>query len=435
MSDAAIQVEKADKKYVIGHQIERKSDATFRDLLVRKSVGFFQRTKNALARRSIIPGHTFEEIWALRDVTFDVQPGEIVGIIGGNGAGKSTLLKILSGITEPSAGRVTTRGRVASLLEVGTGFHPELTGRENIFLNGAILGMTRADIRKRFDEIVAFSEVEKFIDTPVKRFSSGMYVRLAFSVAAHLEPDILIIDEVLAVGDAQFQKKSLGKIGAVSSQEGRTVLFVSHQMGMVTSLCQRALLLEQGRLVFEGAPADAVATYHNEGGDQPYAVDFTKSSRKSATNLRRCFPVQSRTLKGVQPARSILTAVSKSSSHMHSIAPQNVLHSLLFMSTIHKASAYLYRPVHFRWMLVKVFTESTCIIPKNFLNDDVYSIDLILTYLHAGVHECFHERNVLSVVMVDPIEDTLNEKVRNGYRGSFAGAVRPELSWQTRRVS
>lgn len=435
MSDAAIKVEKAGKKYVIGHQIERKSDATFRDLLVRKSVGFFQRTKNALARRSIIPGHTFEEIWALRDVTFDVQPGEIVGIIGRNGAGKSTLLKLLSGITEPSAGRVTTRGRVASLLEVGTGFHPELTGRENIFLNGAILGMTRADIRKRFDEIVAFSEVEKFLDTPVKRFSSGMYVRLAFSVAAHLEPDILIIDEVLAVGDAQFQKKSLGKIGAVTSQEGRTVLFVSHQMGMITSLCQRALLLEHGRLAFEGAPADAVATYYNEGGNQPYAVDFTKSSRRIGDEFATLLSGTIEDLEGRATGEIDINRSFKIkfSFALHRSTPRppfpfihvhNSQGQCVFVST----GAF---PMEAREGVYK----STCIIPKNFLNDDVYSIDLILTYMHAGVHECFHERNVLSVVMVDPIEDTLNEKVRNGYRGSFAGVIRPELSWQTRQVS
>ena len=206
--------------------------------------------------------------------------GEVVGIIGRNGAGKSTLLKILSRITEPSAGKVAIRGRVASLLEVGTGFHPELTGRENIFLNGSILGMTNADIRQRFDEIVAFAEMEKFLDTPVKRYSSGMYVRLAFAVAAHLEPDIFIVDEVLAVGDAQFQKKCLGKMEEVASQEGRTVLFVSHQMGMITSLCQRAILLEGGQIVFDGNAAEAVAKYYTRDGGTPFAVDYTKFPKR-----------------------------------------------------------------------------------------------------------------------------------------------------------
>lgn len=198
--------------------------------------------------------------WALREVSFCVQEGEAVGIIGRNGAGKSTLLKILSQITPPTEGRIVMRGRVASLLEVGTGFHPELTGRENIFLNGAILGMGRREIKRKFDEIVAFAETEKFLDTPVKRYSSGMYVRLAFAVAAHLEPEILVVDEVLAVGDAQFQKKCLGKMGEVAGS-GRTVLFVSHNMAAIQALCKKAFLLEQGRLLQSGSVADVLSTY------------------------------------------------------------------------------------------------------------------------------------------------------------------------------
>lgn len=204
------------------------------------------------------------DFWALRDVSFSVQPGEVVGVIGRNGAGKSTLLKILSRITEPTSGRAVMRGRVASLLEVGTGFHPDLTGRENIFLNGAILGMTTAEVRRKFDEIVAFSEVEKFIDTPVKRYSSGMYVRLAFAVAAHLEPEILIIDEVLAVGDAQFQRKCLGKMREVSTQGGRTVLFVSHNMDAISALCTQAVVLAGGRVAHTGNVVEALRLY----GDQ-----------------------------------------------------------------------------------------------------------------------------------------------------------------------
>jgi lipopolysaccharide transport system ATP-binding protein len=218
--------------------------------MARKAIDVFRG-------RQVVQGDSVEEYWALKDVSFEVNEGEVLGIIGKNGAGKSTLLKILSRITEPTAGRVTLRGRVASLLEVGTGFHPELTGRENIFLNGAILGMGRAEIRKKFDEIVAFAEVEKFLDTPVKRYSSGMYVRLAFAVAAHLEPEILIVDEVLAVGDAEFQKKCLGKMNDVSRLGGRTVLFVSHNMTAIRSLCSNSLLLVDGVLAGKG-PADAI---------------------------------------------------------------------------------------------------------------------------------------------------------------------------------
>jgi len=247
-----IQAENISKKYLIGHQV-RESYSTLRDRIGNMCRSFGRNQK----------GHYGEEFWALKDISFEINQGESVGIIGRNGAGKSTLLKILSRITAPTSGRVTLKGRVASLLEVGTGFHPELTGRENIFLNGAILGMLKADIRKKFDEIVAFSEVEKFLDTPVKRYSSGMYVRLAFAVAAHLEPEILLVDEVLAVGDIQFQKKCLGRMDDVSRQ-GRTVLFVSHNMGAIRSLCARGILLDNGSIKCAGDTFKVVAEYENQ---------------------------------------------------------------------------------------------------------------------------------------------------------------------------
>jgi lipopolysaccharide transport system ATP-binding protein len=250
MNDTVIRAENLSKRYVIGHR--RGKDDGLRHAIeaaIRNPLQWLRARK-----RAILEEH--EEFWALKDVSFEVRQGEVVGIIGRNGAGKSTLLKILSRITEPTTGRIRIKGRVASLLEVGTGFHQELTGRENIFLNGAILGMSKDEITRKFDEIVAFSEVEKFLDTPVKRYSSGMYVRLAFAVAAHLEPDILIVDEVLAVGDAQFQKKCLGKMKDVAGN-GRTVLFVSHQIAAVTRLCQRALWFDCGR-VREFSNADTV---------------------------------------------------------------------------------------------------------------------------------------------------------------------------------
>src|SRR5690349_5260685 len=265
MSPAIITVENLSKCYVIEHSPGHKPYTALRDVIGHELRNF---TRKAL---SIARGHqTFsireaEEFWALKDVSFEVQQGEVLGIIGRNGAGKSTLLKILSRITEPTDGRVTLRGRVASLLEVGTGFHAELTGRENIYLNGAILGMTRAEIRRKFDEIVAFAGVEKFLDTPVKRYSSGMYVRLAFAVAAHLEPEILLVDEVLAVGDTDFQKKCLGKIDEVSRQEGRTVLLVSHNLATVAELANRALLLDAGSVAVDSSVAEAVSTYLSRG--------------------------------------------------------------------------------------------------------------------------------------------------------------------------
>jgi lipopolysaccharide transport system ATP-binding protein len=225
------------------------------------------------------------EFWALRDVSFEVGPGEVVGIIGRNGAGKSTLLKILSRITDPTSGRAVMRGRAASLLEVGTGFHPDLTGRENVFLNGAILGMTKEEIRRKFDEIVAFAEVEQFIDTPVKRYSSGMYVRLAFAVAAHLEPEILIVDEVLAVGDAQFQKKCLGKMSEVS-KAGRTILFVSHNMAAILALCQRAILLEKGRTVLDASVEEATSRYLSLQREACGSIEWNGPDQPASARVR-----------------------------------------------------------------------------------------------------------------------------------------------------
>lgn len=261
MSEIAIRVENLGKCYLLGHNTAPAERYTaLRDVIGRNARGLARKTRDMLAGRPIVQGEEVEEFWALRNVDFEVRQGERVGIIGRNGAGKSTLLKVLSRITEPSVGRVTIRGRVASLLEVGTGFHPELTGRENVFLNGAILGMGHREIQRKFDEIVDFAGVERFLDTPVKRYSSGMYVRLAFAVAAHLEPEILVVDEVLAVGDAQFQKKCISKMEDVSTS-GRTILFVSHNMAAIRTLCTRAVLLESGALAGTGPIDQVVAEY------------------------------------------------------------------------------------------------------------------------------------------------------------------------------
>ena len=309
MSDTIITLDGIGKKYQLGQQNSLSRYTALRDVL-------FQRTK-LVGRRMWSAGkrplstsngqERDESFWALRDVSFDVKVGEVLGIIGCNGAGKSTLLKILTRITEPTVGKATIKGRVASLLEVGTGFHPELTGRENIFLNGAILGMTRAEIRTKFDEIVAFAEVEKFIDTPVKRYSSGMYVRLAFAVAAHLEPEILIVDEVLAVGDAQFQKKCLRKMGKVAG-DGRTVLFVSHNMTLIQALCHKGVLLNAGRVQFIGSSADAARVYlesddrssrlerqpRNDGLPTVTQLEIESIEAREDTRIRLRFEVTSR---------------------------------------------------------------------------------------------------------------------------------------------
>jgi lipopolysaccharide transport system ATP-binding protein len=298
MSEAAVVVEDLSKRYLIGHRFS-SSGVNHRTML-RETIGreirnFTRKATDLIHGRQVVQGDEIEEFWALRHVNFEAKQGEVLGIIGRNGAGKSTLLKILSRITEPTEGRVLLRGRISSLLEVGTGFHPELTGRENIFLNGAVLGMTQREIRKKFDEIVAFAEVERFLDTPVKRYSSGMYVRLAFAVAAHLEPEILVIDEVLAVGDVEFQKKCLGKMDEVSHSQGRTVLFVSHNMEAVLKLCNRAVFLESGTVRIVGDAKNVVAAYLHSQSSSPRLVDL--SSKRRALE----FPQKARLMK-VTPA-------------------------------------------------------------------------------------------------------------------------------------
>ncbi len=271
-SDIAISVEGLSKRYLVGHNDKADPNATLRDQIARNLRDLGRKTRDMARGRQIVQGDTVEEFWALRDVSFQIPRGARVGILGRNGAGKSTLLKLLSRITEPTSGRIQINGRVASLLEVGTGFHPELTGRENIFLNGAILGMSRREIDSKFDAIVAFAEIERFLDTPVKRYSSGMYVRLAFAVAAHLDPEILIIDEVLAVGDSDFQRKCLGKMDSIS-KDGRTILFVSHNLLAIQKLCNQAILLKSGRLHIQSTVDTVVDSYISIGSATDYISD------------------------------------------------------------------------------------------------------------------------------------------------------------------
>jgi lipopolysaccharide transport system ATP-binding protein len=283
MSDPAIRIENLGKKYIIDRQ-QQQQYATLRDTIVSGVRNLFK----PVVDRQLKPNNTShqEEFWALKDVSFEINQGDRVGIIGRNGAGKSTLLKILSRITEPTCGSIRIKGKVASLLEVGTGFHPELTGRENIFLNGAILGMNKIEIARKFDEIVDFAEVEKFLDTPVKRYSSGMYVRLAFAVAAHLEPEILIVDEVLAVGDIQFQKKCLGKMQDVSTNECRTVIFVSHNSDAIQRLCSQCMVLERGRLIEYDDTNIVMAHYLSSNFERALANEWISLDRTPRIGTR-----------------------------------------------------------------------------------------------------------------------------------------------------
>jgi lipopolysaccharide transport system ATP-binding protein len=278
---AVIRVENLGKRYTLRHERGRGGYRRLSEELLDAIKRPFKRANTAANN-----GGAREEFWALKDVSFEVKQGAVLGIIGRNGAGKSTLLRILSRITEPTEGRARIKGRVASLLEVGTGFHPELTGRENIFLNGAILGMSRSEIRRKFDEIVSFAEVEKFLDTPVKRYSSGMYVRLAFAVAAHLEPEILVVDEVLAVGDSEFQKRCLGKMRSVALGEGRTVLFVSHNMAAIEGLCSSALLVSSGRMLMHADVSSVIRSYLEHGVRRDDASLLDRKDREGTGWLR-----------------------------------------------------------------------------------------------------------------------------------------------------
>ena len=289
MAPNVIVVENLSKSYLLGHRSGSNGKyrhATFREVIGREVRDFAHKAVDLARGRQIVQGDEIEEFWALKNVSLGVKQGEVVGIIGRNGAGKSTLLKILSRITEPTSGRILLRGRVASLLEVGTGFHPELTGRENIFLNGAILGMKRREVRRKLDEIVAFAEVDKFLDTPVKRYSSGTYVRLAFAVAAHLEPEILILDEVLAVGDTRFQEKCIGRMKDIATG-GRTVLVVSHNLAAISHMADRAILLESGQITASGLVDDVVAAYLSESEKKTSYVRDERFKSSDAPHVRR----------------------------------------------------------------------------------------------------------------------------------------------------
>lgn len=388
MAEPIIFVENLGKRYTLRHQAQ--GYATLRDTLARKTRALFSGSRSAASAES-------EAFWALKDVSFEINRGDVVGIIGRNGAGKSTLLKILSRITEPTTGRIRLRGRVASLLEVGTGFHPELTGRENIFLNGAILGMTKAEIRSKFDEIVAFAEVEKFLDTPVKHYSSGMYVRLAFAVAAHLEPEILIVDEVLAVGDAQFQKKCLGKMRDVSSA-GRTVLFVSHNIPAVLSLCRKGMMLRKGQCVAFGDTANVVESYlgkasddrltaWNSGSDEQEQSDALLATWVTPLNADGGFDTGSALEVGIRYRLAESTEGLILGFRLVSSQESELVYSLF------DDSEPLPRPPHPRGVFEAVFT-----IPANFLAEGTYFLRFAM-----GIHNrrviAWNDRGELTVQM------------------------------------
>lgn len=412
---SVIRVENIGKRYRVG---ELEAGGMLRDKLASAL-----RNPAALLRRT-----PRDEFWALRDISFEVKQGEVVGLIGRNGAGKSTLLKVLSRITGPTVGEAVIRGRCGSLLEVGTGFHPELTGRENVFLNGAILGMGKREILRKFDEIVAFAEIERFIDTPVKRYSSGMYVRLAFAVAAHLETEILFVDEVLAVGDAQFQKKCLGKMGDVA-RHGRTIIFVSHNMAAVTRLCPRCMFLDRGQLVQNGPTYEVMGSYlrsqsatsalrewapQDAPGDEIVCLRAVRA-RSADGQVAETFDI--RCPIAVDVVFDVLQSGHVLAPNVHIVNQEGVT---VFV-TIDKDEVWHRRP-----RPAGRYT-STAWIPGNFLAEGSFVVDAaVTTFIPFNVH--FHESQAIAFQVVDSID---GDSVRGDYAGNLPGVVRPILEWQT----
>ena len=428
MSDTVISVENLGKKYLIGHQRE-EGYTTLRDTLSNNAKGLlkpFQRDK------SPVVDPTIEEFWALKDVSFEIKQGEKVGIIGRNGAGKSTLLKILSRIVEPTEGSIRIKGRIASLLEVGTGFHPELTGRENISLNGAILGMSKTEVARKFDEIVAFAEVEKFLDTPVKRYSSGMYVRLAFAVAAHLEPEILIVDEVLAVGDANFQRKCLGKMQDVA-EEGRTILFVSHNMESLMRLCDVGILLKNGTVEFAGALDKAASFYLQSDFGTTSRRRWDDPFRAPASNIVRLVEVyvhqeddeisDTFNITGRIGVTMIYDVLSDGEVFTHSM---NVFNE----SGVHILSSHDLNSQFQDKIRSKGRYSSTMWIPGNFLSEGNIRVSVAIVeqdpfFIH------FHEQDVIAFRVVDPLDGS---SARGKCTVNFPGVVRPLLNWESDKI-
>ncbi|WP_428826922.1 ABC transporter ATP-binding protein [Azonexus sp. IMCC34842] len=424
MTTIAISVEGLSKRYLLGHQNTRVERYTvLRDVIAHSAINLGRKTIDMLRGRPIVEGDQVEEFWALKDISFDIRHGDRVGIIGQNGAGKSTLLKILSRVTEPTNGQIKLGGKVASLLEVGTGFHPELTGRENIFLNGAILGMTRTDIRRKFDEIVAFAETEKFLDTPVKRYSSGMYVRLAFAVAAHLEPEILVVDEVLAVGDAAFQKKCLGKMEQVGS-EGRTVLFVSHNMAAITNLCSRAILLSNGELKNIGRASDVIDDYLkiNFGNSEFEANwDFDKAPGDKTLKLIRISVKQSESGSRLFDSMSIKIKIElKSKNNIQNFAIGCIISNSQGMPVLHTQSNLGSEALSIDEG-INLFTFD---IPPYLLRSGKYFVSIGAAI--PNIHNYFMEQDVISFRI-----ETLNSAVIRQADDTWKGFFNPQVGhWQ-----
>ncbi len=430
MRDTVIRVSSIGKKYQLG---TIGYGSLRRDLQARWAKLRGKEDPNVqIGEKSRLDIHG--DFWALKDICFEIQQGERLGVIGRNGAGKSTLLKILSKITRPTEGIAQMKGKVAGLLEVGTGFHPELTGRENVFLNGAILGMKRREIQKKFDEIVNFADVEQFIDTPVKRYSSGMYVRLGFAVSAHLEPDILLVDEVLAVGDISFQQKCLGLMEEASEKKGRTIIFVSHSMAAISSLCNRCILLSNGRIESEGRTSEIILRYYSANGRfSAVNVDYTLNGN----------------VIGDLNTRLLSASIEDTSGRNVS---EFTIHDKIFVTiryrVLRKSLAKLVPNFHFLTVggyyafasnapgvdiMEPGDYTATCEIPSDLLNEGTYFVGVAVTaYFENSISICFYEKDALSFHVKDPLDERSN---RYGLVSEIPGVVRPILNWKIEPVA
>jgi lipopolysaccharide transport system ATP-binding protein len=414
-----IRVEGVAKQYRIG--VREASYQTLRESLVSAVRSPLDRLRRQHPSRG-------ETIWALRDVSFDLQPGEIVGIIGHNGAGKSTLLKILSHITEPTRGRVELYGRIGSLLEVGTGFHPELTGRENVYLNGAVLGMKRAEVARKFDEIVAFSEIEKFIDTPVKWYSSGMYLRLAFSVAAHLDPEILVLDEVLAVGDASFQQKSLNKMHEIMGQ-GRTILFVSHNMQSITRMCKRVIYLSNGRILDDGPTHRVASAYLSARLKLSARREWPNPAEAPGNDIARLRAVRVRNADGEVASTVNIHQPVRIEMDFEVLRPGHVLVPNYHFFNEEGIYVFVSSDQNPQWRRTPRpaghYTSTLC-IPGNFLSEGTLMVGAAVSTL-SPVRIHFYEKDVVAFQVIDRRAEG---SARGDYAGDFPGVVRPLLPWE-----
>lgn len=433
----AIHVENLSKCYTIAHQQASKDSQSLSTVLERGLRKFGSRMFRRGSNQKNIPHDSdsviSEDFYALRDISFEVKTGERVGIIGANGAGKSTLLKILSRITEPTSGRICIRGRVSSLLEVGTGFHPELTGRENIYLNGAILGMPRSEIHKKFDEIVAFSEVERFLDTPVKHYSSGMYVRLAFSVAAHLDPEVLILDEVLAVGDARFQKKCMNQMRRFSD-EGRTVLFVSHSASAISQFCSTAISLENGAIKKIGPAQDVVDEYMllSSVGIESVKPELVSRSRPGLGQGDELLEINEIVLNAEEfgEVKSIPIGYDITVRMTYTVKKMrdNQLIPNFHVRTFDGTTICVLAPPNSSVAVQKpgqYYAE--CLIPKHVLNEGIYTVQVAVTSLNKG--QVVHA-NISQALVFEICDDLSDLSWRHGFRGSVPGLIRPRWNWR-----